>query len=127
MGNPTSIPGTGGVTAPPPGTSPQDYFQEAIFPLISGQSSPAKGCAASGCHSIVNPFSSAPGFFIVDDTSALESWKWAAVRRTSVDTSSEFANQSSERLLDKSDSLHENFANWSSDERFLIEDWSNLP
>lgn len=123
-GQATEIPAAAGtVPIPPADSTPQEYFEIGIFPLLD---SAAKGCTS--CHNLENPENLPDGYFVVLEGSAGGTWDWARPRRRSpvdfADTA--FTNSEAQTLRAKALENHETFKNWSTSDRALLDAWTNL-
>jgi hypothetical protein len=123
QGTATEIPAAEGSVPIPPGDStPQEYFELAIHPLLI---SAGKGCTA--CHNLENPNELPAGYFVVV-TDPAASWPWAEPRRDVLDlTDVVHTNNQAQTLRTQALAGHETFQNWSSGDRALLDAWTNLP
>lgn len=122
-GNLSNLSGEGGNIT----DTPEEFFTDNIFPLFR-QASGSGGCASSGCHLVGAAALGAQTFFQVDPDSSTESWNWASVRRTSLQTG-DFASGSSDLIKNRKNDGHEAFANtsvWSDLNKALIDSWSSI-
>jgi len=103
-----------------------EFFEDNIFPIIAQGNLLLGGCATSGCHLAGDELE--PSFFQVDPDDVQESWQWARFRRTILEQS-DYTNPASKTLREQMNAtpVHGSFDNWTTEQRALLEEFSDLP